>query len=236
MNSIGHTIVITGTSRGIGRDIAEYFLGLGHKVYGCSRSQASVAHENYIHHCINIADENQVRRWVREIKTNTNKIDCLVCSAGIVSSALQMTLTSSKIVEDYLKTSFAGTYYVCREFSKVMILQKSGSIIAISSTMTILHEPGTSMYSSCKSAIEQLIKVMARELSPFSITCNAIGLSYVMTETSKTFGDDWEKRMLEKQTIKRPLTTAEIGDAILFFASENSRCITGQVLFMGLVS
>lgn len=236
MSSEKQTIVITGTSRGIGRNIAGYYLGLGHKVYGCSRSEASVVHENYMHHCVDITDENQVRKWVHEVKSFSKKIDVLVCNAGLVVSALQMTMTSSKIVEDYLKTSFAGTYYVCREFSKAMILQKSGSIIAISSIMTVLHEPGTSMYSSCKSAVEQLIKVMARELAPHEITCNAVGLSYVETESSKAFGADWQKRMLEKQTIKRPLTTDEIGDTILFFASGLSRCITGQVLYMGLVS
>jgi len=236
MSVIKQTIVITGTSRGIGRNITEYFLGLGHKVYGCSRSEAAIVHEDYIHHCIDITDENQVRKWMREVKSSSEKIDVLVCNAGLVASALQMTMTSSKVVEDYLKTSFVGTYYVCREFSKAMIMQKSGSIIAISSIMTVLHEPGTSMYSSCKSAIEQLIKVMARELAPHEITCNAVALSYVVTESSKAFGEEWEKRMLEKQTIKRPLTTEEIGDTLLFFTGNNSRSITGQVLYMGLVT
>lgn len=236
MHNSAKTIVITGTSRGIGKNISEYFLKCGHKVYGCSRTKSTLEHEKYVHHCLDISDENQVRKWVREVKSDCEKIDALVCNAGLVASALQMTMTSSKIVEDYLKNSFTGTYYVCKEFSKAMILQKSGSIIAISSIMTVLHEPGTSMYSSCKSAIEQMIKVMAKELAPHTITCNAVGLSYVETDASKAFGEEWEKKMLEKQTIKRPLTTEEICNSIMFFASDDSRSITGQVLYMGLVS
>jgi 3-oxoacyl-[acyl-carrier protein] reductase len=117
-----------------------------------------------------------------------------------------------------------------------MTLQRYGRIINISSIMTRLHEPGTSVYASCKAAVEEITKVLAREALPLGITCNSIALSTAETESSLSFGEEWMKKILEKQTLKRLITVEEICSVISFFESDTSSCITGQVLCMGLVS
>ncbi len=236
MENNNPVMVITGTSKGIGRGMAEHYLAKGYIVFGCSRGPATFERENYHHHQLDIGDEKQVREWVRAVKKSARKIDVLVCNAGVVESALQMTVTPGTLVDLYLRTNFAGTYYVCREVAKVMLLQRAGRIITISSIMTRLHEPGTSLYSATKSAIVEMTKVLARELAPLGVTCNVVAPSMILTESALAFGDEWQKHMLEKQTLKREITIDEICNVISFFVRPESGCITGEVIHMGLVS
>ncbi|MCK6541432.1 SDR family oxidoreductase [bacterium] len=228
-------MIITGTSKGIGKGLAEYFLNKGYRVFGCSRSEATITHAAYHHTALDVSNESAVRLWIRTVKKEGGRIDVLVCNAGLVESALQMTVTPGDVLEAYLKTNVAGTYYVCRETAKTMLLQKQGRIITISSIMTRLHAPGTSVYSATKSAIEQMTKVLAREMAPLGITCNVVAPSMSPTDAAKSFGPEWEKNMLAQQTIQRPITTDEIANVISFYAAPESACITGQVTYMGLV-
>jgi len=230
-------MVVTGTSRGVGRGIAEHFIAKGYNVFGCSRGAAAVESERYHHALVDIGDESQVRKWIRSVKEETsNRIDVLVSNAGLVKSALQMVVTSGNVVEDIIRSNFIGSYYVCREVAKVMVLKRCGRIITMSSIMTCIHEPGTSVYSASKSAVVEMTKVLAREIAPLGITCNAIAPAMISNEASEAFGEAWTVRMLEKQTIKRKITIEEICHVISFFISPESSSITGEIMHMGLVS
>ncbi len=228
-------IIITGTSRGLGLQLAQMFISSGSCVYGCSRGKSSIDSEAYIHSVVDISDEVQVRSWIRSIKRSTDSIDVLICNAGLVESVLSLSTTSKKTFDDFLNINILGTFLVCREVSKIMAVQQHGRIIAISSTMTKLTMPGTSAYSSSKSAIEAMIKVMARELAGANVTCNVVAPGLISNDTSEVFGDDWKKRMIDQQTIKRAITTEEIYNAILFYSSRGASCVTGQVMYLGLV-
>ena len=228
-------MVITGTSRGIGRAVAEYFVTHGYRVVGCSRSPVDFKMEGYSHSQVDVSDINQVRAWVRQIRKDFKRIDVLVCNAGSVQSALLMTVTPDDVLQTFLRTHVAGTYYVCREISKVMISQKQGRIITVSSVGVALHLEGTSAYSATKSAITEMTKILAKELAPLGITCNVLAPGLFMTEAAQAMGQEWAQRLLEKLTIKRSLTVEEICNVIAFFASAQSGCITGQVINMGLV-
>lgn len=228
-------MVITGTSRGIGRGMAEHFVAKGYRVLGCSRGPATLEMEGYHHTQVDVGDEHQVRSWVRHIKNDFNRIDVLVCNAGLVRSALLMTVTPGEVLETFLRTHVAGTYYVCREVSKIMILRKYGRIITVSSLGVPLHLEGTSAYSATKSAIVEMTKILAKELAPLGITCNVLGPALIMTEPAQAMGQEWVDRLLEKQTIKRTVTIEEICNVVSFFAAPESGCITGQVINMGLV-
>lgn len=216
--------------------MAEHYLARNYIVFGCSRGAATIESERYFHRQMDIGDEKQVREWIRSIKKTAQRIDVLVCNAGVVESKLHMTITPGSLVDLYLRTNFAGTYFVCREVAKVMLLQRGGRIVNISSIMTRLHEPGTSLYSATKSAIVEMTKVLARELAPMGITCNVVALSMILTESAQAFGEEWQKHMLEQQTLKREITIDEICNVVSFFAKPESACITGEVIHMGLVS
>jgi 3-oxoacyl-[acyl-carrier protein] reductase len=228
-------MVITGTSKGLGRGIANYFLNNGYCVVGCSRGEPTIVHERYDHTQVDVSDEKQVQAWVRSIKRIFGRIDTLVCSAGILNSFSHVALTSGALLQSFLDINIAGTFYVCREVSKIMILQGGGSIITTSSIMTQLHEPGTSVYSLSKSAVTEMTKVLAREVAPMNINCNIIAPSYMVTDATSSFNAEYAPTILEKQTIKRPVTVEEVCNLVSFFSSPESRCITGQVINMGLV-
>lgn len=229
-------MVITGTSEGIGRGIAKQFASRGYTVAGCSRSPSTIKLDTYFHSQVDVGDENQVRHWIRSIFIKYRGIDILVCNAGLVRSALLMSVTSSKILEDFVRVHINGTYFTCREASKVMIQQKHGRIITISSLSVPMHLEGTSAYTATKGAIIEMTKVLAKELSPMGITCNVVGPGLTMTKTAKNFGDKWAENLQAQQTIKRVVTIKEICNVISFFAAPNSSCITGQVINMCYVS
>ena len=229
-------MVVTGTSKGVGRGIAEHFIAKGYNVFGCSRGAATLESERYHHSQVDIGDESQARKWIRFVKNTSNRIDVLVSNAGLVESALQMVVTSGNVVEDIIRSNFIGSYYICREVAKVMVLKRYGRIITMSSIMPCIHEPGTSVYSASKSAVVEMTKVLAREIAPLGITCNVIAPAMISNEASQAFGEAWTVRMLEKQTIKRKITIEEICHVVSFFISPESSCITGEVIHLGLVS
>jgi len=228
-------MVITGTRTGMGRGVAEHFVKRGYLVAGCSRGAATLDLDGYHHTRVDVGDEDQVRKWVRSVHNAYQHIDVLVCNAGLAPAALLMAMTPGKVLEPLLRTNVSGTYYVCREVAKVMILQRSGRIITLSSRAVGLHEEGTSAYSASKSAVVEMTKILAKELAPLGITSNVIAPSMVKTEALEALGQGVIARALQKLTIKRTLTIEEICNVISFFAAPDSACITGQVIHMGLV-
>lgn len=229
-------LAITGTSRGIGLGIAEYFVGQGYHVAGCSRSEGALSANNYLHTQVDLTDETQVRHWIRAIKSHYGRLDILVCNAALHPAPMLLALTPADVVEGALRTNVLGTYLVCREAAKAMLLQQSGRIITVSSVETSIHEEGTSVHSACKSAIVEMTKVLAKELAPRGITCNVIALSLVKTQTVKNLGEIAMARTLDRLTIKREVTIEEICNVVEFFAASKSGCITGQVLYTNLVN
>ena len=184
---------------------------------------------------MDIGNEDQVRIWVRAIRKHFKRIDILVCNAGHAPANLLMAMTPGTVLTDILQVNIAGTYYVCREISKIMMLQRSGRIITTSSMAVGLHEEGTSAYSASKSAIVEMTKIMAKELAPVGITCNVIAPSMLMTDAVEELGKDIIERALSKLTVKRTVSIEEISNVVAFFSSPDSSCITGQVIHMGLV-
>jgi 3-oxoacyl-[acyl-carrier protein] reductase len=229
-------MAVTGTSKGLGLGIVKYFAGRGYRVAGCSRGSAGFESENYIHFDVDVGDEKQVRSWIRSIKRAYGRLDVLVCNAGLAPAALLMLETPAELLESVLRTNVTGTYNVCREAAKVMLLRRFGRIITVSSMAVGLHEEGTSAYSASKSAVVEMTKIMAKELVTFGITCNVMAPSMYITGAVNALGEAVIARALDKLTIKRTLTIEEICNVISFFASPESSSITGQVLHMGLVN
>ena len=228
-------LVITGTRKGIGNGIAHYFLAKGYRVAGCSRGASTIEHDNYYHSLLDVSNEDQVRIWVRSVKKQFKQIDLLVSNAGYAPANLLMAMTSGAVLTDLLQVNIAGSFYVCREVSKVMMQQRSGSIVTLSTMAVGLHEEGTSAYSASKAAIVEMTKIMAKELAPAGITCNVLAPSMLMTDAVEDLGQEIIERALDKLTIKRMVTIEEVCNVLEFFSAAESRCITGQVIHMGLV-
>ncbi|MCB0264663.1 MAG: SDR family oxidoreductase [Calditrichaeota bacterium] len=232
----GQTMAITGTSKGLGRAIAEFYLQKGFRVAGCSRSDATLAHDNYHHSAVDVTDEAAVARWIRTVKSHFGHIDVLICNAGSAPATLLLTMTPGKTLDNVLRTNVMGTFFAAREAAKVMMRQKSGRIITVSSMAVGLHQIGTSAYAASKSAIVETTKILAKELAEFGVTANVIAPSMVMTDAVDALGEAVIAKALNDLTLKRTLSIDEICNVITFLIAPESACITGQVLQMGLVS
>lgn len=229
-------MVVTGTSRGLGRSLAEHFLNMDFKVAGCSRSTSTIVNDSYYHTILDLTSEKEVRSWIRSIRLQFQRIDVLICNAAIVQSALFLSLTPGDLMESFLRTNIAGVFYPIREVSKQMASQSNGRIIAISSTTTAVHQEGTSIYSATKAAVTEMIKILAKEVAPRGVTCNIIAPAMMRTESSHGLAEsaEWELEMLKKQTIGRIITQEEVCHVAEFLVSPLSSAITGQVIYIGL--
>lgn len=227
--------VITGTSKGIGLSLVYHFLELGYQVCGCSRGDAAIQDAHYYHLTLDVKDEIDVTVWVRTIKKMFGRIDVLICNAAYAPANMLLMATTGEMLDEVMSTNVKGTYLVCREVSKAMMLQKSGRIITVSSMAAGLHAEGTSAYAASKSAIVEMTKILAKEVARFGITCNVIAPSMIKTESVKKLGDKVMEHALSQLTVKREVTMAEINNVVDFLCNPNSGCITGQVIHMGLV-
>ena len=228
-------ILITGARKGIGRNLAEYYLNNGYFVIGCSRTNSDLVNDNYLHFTLDVKDENSIKMSIKEIRNKIGKIDVLINNAGIASMN-HVLLTPSKTVQQIFNTNFLGTFLFSREVSKLMNKNKFGRIINFSSVAVPLNLEGEAIYASSKSAVEDLTRVMAKEVADMGITVNCIGPTPIETDLIKTVPSDKIQKLFNSQAIKKFGTFSDIINVIDFFIKEESEFITGQVLYLGGVS
>ena len=177
-------IVITGTSRGVGHELAKKFLSNGNKVWGCSRSKSNIHKKNYFHTKMNLCNENKIKKWVKKIEKQTNKkIDILISSSSIFNRSLNSLEADSSITQT-IKTNLIAPMIITKHISRSMIQNKKGTIIFFSSIASILEEIGSSSYASSKSALESFSKIIKNELKNFKINVSVFRILYVSTELS----------------------------------------------------
>lgn len=228
-------VVITGTSKGIGKAMALYYLNKDFVVAGCSRSRSSIDHENYRHFELDITDEKAVVSMIRAIKKEFKKIDILINNAGIASMNHILT-TSNESISKLFNTNFLGTFLFTREVAKVMMKEKYGRVINFSTVAKPLRLEGEAVYAASKAAIESFTQTASKELSSFNITVNAIGPTPIKTDLIKAVPKDKIEDLLNKQTIKRFGTFEDIINIIDFFIDDRSSFITGQIIYLGGVN
>ena len=229
-------MMISGTSRGIGRGLAEHFVEAGYQVAGCSRGKSDLAVQGYDHSELDVTDERQIRAWVRAVRRRLGRIDVLVSNAGMVPPPTLLNLTPAATLRSALQVNVEGTFLLCREVAKVMMGQRSGRIITMSSMAVGLHDVGTAAYSASKAAVVEMTKVLARELAPVGITCNVVAPSVFPTDSLEQMGAEASERALASLTLPRNLEIEEIAGVVAFFAAPTSTAITGQVIHLGLVT
>lgn len=134
-------LLITGTRKGIGRELAAYYVKKGNIVVGCSRGPASVEENNYTHYQVDVADEKAVIRMVRDIKKKQGRLDVLINNAGIAAMN-HIFLTPLQTVQDIFRTNVLGSFLVMREAGKVMVKQGGGRIVNFTTVATALRLEG----------------------------------------------------------------------------------------------
>lgn len=230
--SEAEVVLITGTSRGIGRDLIRHFLNKGCQVVGCSRSADTEELANYTHYQVDVTDEAAVGAMMRAIARAHGRLDVLVNNAGIASMNLALT-TPGRTAERLMATNFLGTFHVAKEGAKLMMRRRHGRIINLSTVAVPLRLEGESIYAASKSAILTFTQVLAKELARYGITCNVVGPGPIRTDLIAGVPEAKLKELLDQLPIKEFCTTADVINAVDFFARPESRAITGQVLYLG---
>jgi 3-oxoacyl-[acyl-carrier protein] reductase len=228
-------ILITGTRKGIGRYLSEYYLKKGLTVIGCSRGESTIEHEKYFHYQLDVADEKAVIDMVRSVRKQFKRIDVLLNNAG-VASMNHILITPYKTAKEMISTNYYGTFLFSREVAKVMLQKKYGRIVNFVSIASPLKVDGEAVYAASKAAVENLTQITAREVADYGITVNALGATPVWTDMISRVPKEKVDALLERQAIKRLGTMQDVSQLCDFLINEKSDFITGQVIYLGGVS
>ena len=226
------TIVITGTRKGIGKEMADHYLAEGWQVVGCSRGEGSIEHDHYQHFALDVSDEDAVIAMARTIKASHGKVDALLNNAGIASMNHAL-LTPASTVNRILQTNVVGTFLFCREMSKLMRRTNNGRIINFTTVAHPLNLEGEAIYAASKAAVESLTRILARELAELKITVNAIGPTPIETDLIRGVPQEKMDALLARQALSRMGEVRDVINAVDFYLREESDFITGQVLYLG---
>lgn len=225
-------MLISGTRKGIGRFLAEYYAHKGFLVEGCSRKPADWSLPDYTHHIADVANEAQVKAIFSSIRKRHGRLDIAINNAGIASMnhvLLMPGATATKIVQ----TNLYGTFLICRESAKLMMKQGYGRIVNFSTIAVPMHLEGEAIYAASKSAVVTFTKILAKELSGYGITCNSVGPSPIKTDLIRGVPQEKIDQLLEKLTIKSLGSFEDVANVIDFFVQPESSAVTGQVIYLG---
>jgi 3-oxoacyl-[acyl-carrier protein] reductase len=225
-------MLITGTSKGIGRYLAEYYLERGYVVVGCSRSAAEYGDANYDHYCLDVSDETDVKKMFSQIRKSHHHVHALINNAGIASMN-HVLLTPVKTVRNIFSTNVIATFLFCRESAKLMRNTGLGRIINFATVATPLKLEGEAIYAASKAAVVSLTEILGRELADFDITVNAVGPTPIKTDLIRSVPEEKLQALLERQAIKRYGEFRDVSNVIDFFLRPESDFVTGQVIYLG---
>lgn len=231
------SVIVTGSSRGIGASIAQHLSSLEMRVaitYSSahSKEKAEQAFQNlkgsgHLLVQLDVTDSESIKKAFNECLSQFGQLDALINNAGITKDALLLRMQDSDF-DHVLKTNLYGSFYCAREAAKYMIKKRQGHIINISSVVAKVGNPGQANYVSSKAAIEGLTKSMARELASRNIKVNAIAPGYIQTEMVEKLNDNQKQAIINNILLKKIGTPKDVAETVAFLLS--SEYITGQII------
>lgn len=233
----GKIAVVTGGSRGIGREICLELARRGADVAFLYAGNAEAAEETLAllreqnvraeaYQC-DVSDASAVREAFKTLLAAFGRADILVNNAGVTRDKLAMMMKEEDF-ERVLAVNLQGAFYCAKQVIPVMVKQRSGKIINISSVSGLMGNAGQCNYAASKAGMIGLTKSLARELAPRGITCNAVAPGFVETDMTASLAEN--NPFVEAIPLKRFASPAEVAKLVAFLASPDADYITGETI------
>ena len=226
-------ILITGSSRGIGYYLSNYYLEKGYVVVGCSRSSCDINHKNYNHIVADLSNEAEILNIFKIIRKEYSRLDVLINNAAINPAILNVAFLPYKTIQNIYSVNVFAPIMFCRESVKLMIRIKFGRIINLGSMATRHEVAGEALYTSTKASINAFTRVLSKEVACFGITVNVVSPSVIDTELSKAINEVALEEVLNRNAIKEYGNLVDISNTIDFLIKEESISVTGQIIYLG---
>jgi NAD(P)-dependent dehydrogenase (short-subunit alcohol dehydrogenase family) len=234
------TAIITGCNGGLGKTLLRSFAEGDYNIIACVYPDSEDFNE-YSHSIeneygvtirrivFNSISQEDLMRGIYEIEEIEDPIDVLVNNAGI-SIIKPIFNVEYEDLEKIFKINYFSTVMISKVVARKMIRQEGGSIVNITSMVSLGHQPGGSLYDASKAAMNQLTKSMAQELAGFNIRVNAVAAAPMNTDMFKGLTEKTQKHAIKAIAMKRPAETEEVANAVMFLVSEKASFITGDIL------
>lgn len=235
----GKVALVTGASRGIGKEIAISLAKEGAIVvvnYNGSKDKAEeVVFEitsnggEAISYGCDVSDYSKSEIMIKEIIAKLGRIDILVNNAGITKDGLLMKM-SEEDFDKVININLKGTFNMIKHLSRSFLKQKSGRIINISSVVGITGNAGQANYCASKAGVLGLTKSVARELGKRGITVNAVAPGFIDTDMTEFLDENSRKSLLSQIPLDKIGKTIDVANTVCFLASDKASYITGQCI------
>ena len=229
--------IVTGAGRGIGRSIAEKFATEGAIVYAVDLNETDLHWTDDVQFesgevyasALDICDFQAVKAEVMKIKKENGHLDILVNNAGITKDNLIVRMKDEDF-DAVIDVNLKGTFYMMRGVSRLMLRQRAGRIINMSSVVGVMGNAGQVNYSASKAGVIGMTKSLARELASRHITVNAVAPGMIETDMTGAMSDAVKEKVVENIPFKEMGKPEDIAETVAFLAGDGARYITGQVL------
>ena len=235
----GKVAIVTGASRGIGRSVAISLAKAGAKVVINYAGNTAAAEEvkaiieaaggQGLLVQADVANEDAVAAMVKQTVNAFGRIDILVNNAGITRDNLLMRMKEGDW-DDVMNTNLKGIFMCTKAISRVMMKQKYGKIINMTSVVGLTGNAGQSNYAAAKAGVIGFTKSMAKELASRGITVNAIAPGFINTDMTSVLSNQIKDELIAKIPLGRLGSTEDVAAAVLFLVSDSANYVTGQTL------
>ena len=234
----GQVALVTGASRGIGRAIAVHLASCGATVAGIARSESALegtlaairdAGGTAEGFAANVGDSADVTRVLAEVEAKFPKVHVLVNNAGVTRDNLMLRM-EDEAWDEVIDVNLKGTFLFCRAVGAMMLRQRYGRIVNITSISGIAGNPGQANYSASKAGVIGFTKTIAKELAKRGITVNAVAPGFITTDMTAVLPDKLKDEVKSRVPVQRLGEPEDIADLVAYLASPSASYLTGQII------